>query len=77
MNIEREQVRLLNLEKLIELKLASGMTNPLRLQDIADVQNLIGLLKLPEDFADRLDPFVRDKYLELWRLLASHPAPEE
>jgi hypothetical protein len=74
---EVEQVKLLDLDKLIELKLASGMTNPLRLKDIADVQELIRLLKLPEDFAERLDPFVRGKYLELWRLLASHPERPE
>lgn len=73
---EVEQMRLLDLDKLVELKLASGLTNPLRLKDIVDVQELIRLLKLPEDFAEHLDPFVRDKYLELWRLLASHPEPE-
>jgi hypothetical protein len=74
---EVDQIRLLNLEKLIELKLASGMTNPIRLRDIVDVQELIRVLKLPEDFADRPDPFVRDKYRELWRLLASHPEQPE
>jgi hypothetical protein len=61
---------------LIELKLASGMTNPLRLRDIADVQELIRILKLPAEFADRLNPFVQDKYRELWSLLANQP-PEE
>jgi hypothetical protein len=72
-----DDLRLLNLDKLIELKLASGLTNPLRLKDIVDVQELIRILKLPEDFADRLDPFVRDKYRELWQLIASHPEQPE
>jgi hypothetical protein len=72
-SVEIDNIRLLNLEKLIELKLASGLTNPLRLKDIADVQELIRTLKLPADFADRLDPFVQDKYRELWTLLASQP----
>jgi hypothetical protein len=72
-----DEVHLLNLTSLIELKLASGLTNPLRLKDIADVQELIRILKLPEDFADRLNPFVRDKYRELWTLLAQHPAQPE
>jgi hypothetical protein len=74
---EVDQMRLLDLDKLIELKLASGMTNPLRLKDIVDVQELIRLLKLPESLAERLDPSVRDKYRELWQLLDSHPEQPE
>ncbi len=72
-----DDLRLLNLDKLIELKLASGLTNPLRLKDVADVQELIRILKLPEDFAQRLDPLVREKFRELHRLLASHPEQPE
>jgi len=72
-----DDLRLLNLDKLIELKLASGLTNPLRLKDIADVQELIRVLKLPEDFTERLDPLVRDKFRELHRLLANHPEQPE
>jgi hypothetical protein len=56
----------LQLPKLVELKLASGMTNPGRLKDLADVQELIRLLSLPKEFANELNPFVRDKYAELW-----------
>lgn len=59
-------VRIVTLEKLIELKLASGMTAPHRLRDLADVQELIKIRRLPADFAERLDPYVREKYLELW-----------
>jgi hypothetical protein len=65
-SIERDGIRYLSLPKLIELKLASGITNPGRLKDLADVQELIRLLNLPADFAVQLDPFVRDKYAELW-----------
>lgn len=72
-----DEIRLLDLDRLIEMKLASGLTNPLRLKDIADVQELIRVLKLPAGLADRLDPSVRDKYRELWQLLASHPAEPE
>jgi hypothetical protein len=54
------------LPTLIELKLASGMTNPGRLKDLADVQELIRVLKLPADFSDQLNPFVRGRYSELW-----------
>ena len=53
------------LEKLIELKLASGMTAPDRLKDLADVQELIKVKSLDASFAERLDPSVRDRFLEL------------
>ena len=64
---EIDGVRYLNLPKLVELKLASGMTNPDRLRDTADVQQLIKALNLPGDFVNKLDPFVRDAYEALWR----------
>jgi hypothetical protein len=76
-SVEVADIRLLNLPTLVELKLASGLTNPLRLKDIADVQELIRILKLPQDFAERLSPFVQAKYRELWSLLASHPEKAE
>jgi hypothetical protein len=58
-------IRYVTLPVLIELKLASGMTNPGRLKDLADVQELIRNLRLDEDFADRLNPYVRAKYQEI------------
>ncbi len=63
--IEIDDIKTLTLEKLIELKLASGMTAPHRLKDLADVQELIKIKNLNADFAEKLDPFVREKYLEL------------
>ena len=63
--IEIDDVKTLTLEKLIELKLASGMTAPHRLKDLADVQELVKIKSLNADFAEKLDPFVREKYLEL------------
>jgi hypothetical protein len=65
-SIEVAGVRYLNLEKLIELKLASGMTNPGRLKDLADVIELIKNLKLPREYAGSLDPYVRQRFGELW-----------
>ena len=41
------------------------MTAPDRLKDLADVQELIKLRSLSSEFAERLNPYVRDKYLEL------------
>jgi hypothetical protein len=61
------RVRLLSLPRLIELKLASGMSAPHRLRDLADVLEIIRLQHLPEDFAAQLDPWVREKFRELWR----------
>jgi hypothetical protein len=58
--------RVLSLPRFLELKLASGMTAPHRLQDLADVLKLISTAKLPHDLADQLDPYVGDKYRELW-----------
>lgn len=63
-------VKTVNLETLINLKLASGMTAPDRLKDLADVQELIKIKELNESFADRLNPFVRDKFIELARVVA-------
>jgi hypothetical protein len=64
-SFEAEGIRYINLEPLIELKLASGMTNPGRLKDLADVQELIKILHLPGDFTNRLNPFVRDTFEQL------------
>jgi hypothetical protein len=57
----------LNLETLIELKLASGISSVGRMRDLSDVMELIKVLNLPRSFSDRLNPFVREKYAELWK----------
>ena len=58
-------VNTISLEKLIELKLASGMTAPHRLKDLADVQELIKIKMLDKAYAEVLDEYVRPKFLEL------------
>lgn len=65
--VEIEGVLYVGLPTLLDLKLASGMSATHRMKDLADAQELIKTLKLPETLADQLNPFVRDKYLELWR----------
>lgn len=60
-------ITLLNLPVLIELKLASGMTSLDRLKDLADVQELIKLLALPEAYSNQLDSSVREQYSILWQ----------
>lgn len=64
-NFLDDGIRYLNLPNLVELKLASGMTQPDRIKDLGDVQQLIQILNLGADFAVQLNPYVRDKYLEL------------
>jgi hypothetical protein len=61
-----EGLRVVSLEKLIELKLASGMSAPHRLRDLADVQDLIPRLRLPLALADQLHPWVQATYQDLW-----------
>jgi hypothetical protein len=63
---EIEGIRVVTLEKLIELKLASGLSAPHRLRDLADVQDLISRLDLPLALADKLDPSVQPGYQDLW-----------
>ena len=62
---------LLPVERWIELKLASGMVAPHRLKDLADVQELIRAASLPSTTAASLDPWVRDKFTELWEAVKS------
>lgn len=52
----------------IELKLASGMVAAHRAKDLVDVQELIRSAKLTRAVASSLDPWVRQKFLELWDL---------
>ena len=64
--VEIEGTRVLSLERLIELKIASGMTARHRKKDLVDVTELIKILNLPRDYSDKLDPFVRESFQELW-----------
>lgn len=63
---EIDGIKTVTLVKLIELKLTSGISAPDRLKDLADVQELIRVKNLTASLAEQLDPYVREKYLELW-----------
>ena len=76
-SIERDGLRVVSIEKLIELKLASGMSAPHRLRDLADAQDTITTLDLTDDFADRLDPSVRALYHQLWHAAQQSRAEAE
>lgn len=73
MSAKQDGVWLLNLAPLLNLKLVSGLTGIVRLKDLADVQQMIKLLHLPQDFAEQLCSRVRDTYDELWQ--GSQPDP--
>ncbi len=60
-------VRFVKLTMLIDLKLASGMSNVSRMKDLADILELIKAAKLPRDLAAQLNPYVRDEYERLWQ----------
>jgi len=56
----------LSLAKLIELKLASGLTAPDRPRDFDDVIQLMRANQLGQHFADTMHSYVQPKYRELW-----------
>ena len=64
--VQGPDFRMVDLRTLVELKLASGISAPHRLRDLADVQDLIRAAHLPRDLSARLDPSVRARCLELW-----------
>jgi hypothetical protein len=65
---ERDQngVPVLKLFKVIELKLASGMTAPDRPRDFDDVIQLIRKNNLDRDYASLLNPYVHESWYRLW-----------
>jgi hypothetical protein len=70
-------VMVLPIRSLVELKLASGLTNLDRLKDLADVQELIRAARLPVELGDELDPTVRQKYVEIWNTTSREPRDED
>ena len=63
-----EGIPYITLPTLLELKLTSGMTAAHRPRDLDDVIQLIRVNQLAEDFGKQLNPYVADKYRELWKL---------
>lgn len=67
-------VKVLNLEKLMELKLASSRGAG-RKKDVGDAQELMRAMKLPLEFRERIDASLHGLYDDLWHDLqneASH-----
>jgi hypothetical protein len=67
--VDIEGVMTVTLADLINMKLRSGSTNPLRAQDLADVIGLIRQHQLPSGFARHLDKALRPAFRKLVRLI--------
>jgi hypothetical protein len=74
--VEIGGIKVLRLPELVDLKLASGLSAAHRLKDLSDVQELIRIVKLPREFAEKLNPYVREKYIELWTAVEQAPKDE-
>ncbi len=61
-----EGLQVLTISKLIELKIASGMTGAGRTKDIGDVEQLVQVLHVPRSMSEQLHEYVRPKFIELW-----------
>jgi hypothetical protein len=71
-------VHVVGLPTLVELKIASGMTGAGRRKDLGDAQELIKFFRLPEEFCEQLNPYVRETYRALWaELKQAGPAQRE
>jgi hypothetical protein len=64
--VHEDGIPFVTLKTLLELKMASGMTAPHRPRDFDDVIQLIRINSLPLDYAATLNPYVADKFRELW-----------
>ena len=63
---DQQGIPYVSLNTLLELKLASGMTAEHRPRDFDDVIQLIRVNELPRQHADGLNPYVADKFHDLW-----------
>jgi len=64
---EVDDITVIPLPKLVDLKLASAETAPHRQKDSSDVQELIKNLDLPREFVEELDVSVRKPFMILWQ----------
>jgi hypothetical protein len=71
--VKKDDVLAINLEKLIDLKLASGLSAAHRMRDLADVQDLMIAVNLPLELKDELDKSVRPKYQRIWEAANKGP----
>ena len=65
--ISKDGLPFVSLKTLLELKLACGMTTTHRPRDLDDVIQLIKANKLSVEYGRELNPYVQEKYEELWQ----------
>lgn len=75
--VEIDGIRYLALPRILELKLASGLSSLSREKDLADVTELIKAIKLPRSVGDGLDPSVRQAFYDRWDRVHSETDPVE
>ena len=66
-DVSEEGLPYVSLPSLLELKIACGMTTIHRPRDLDDVIQLIKVNKLPQSYGETLNPFVQQKFGELWQ----------
>lgn len=59
--------------RLLEMKLACGLSNPRRAQDIADALQLMDIHELDKRFAPRLHPLLRREFKRLIDVIRKYP----
>ncbi len=65
--VHDDRIPFVSLKTLLELKLACGMTTDHRPRGLDDVIQLIRVNKLSATYADSLNPYVAEKFREMWR----------
>lgn len=75
-SIKMDGIRVLPLPRLMELKLGAGIANPHRMRHLADAQELIDILHMPEDFDGQLHSSVRAMYQQVWGEVANAVYPD-
>ncbi len=68
--VDVEGITTIDLASLIDMKLRSGLSDPLRAQDLADVIGLIRCNRLSPAFASQLEAAVRPEFRKLARSIA-------
>jgi hypothetical protein len=64
-SVEIDGLRVVSIATLMEIKMTSGQASH-RLKDLGDAQSVIQHFKLPLNFAEKLDPSLRDAYSQIW-----------
>jgi len=76
-SVHIDDISVVNLETLFEVKIASGKSNILRQKDLGDAVELIKILKLPRSFGSKLSPYVQEEFYRYWDANATANEPND